>query len=135
MRSHRIALLAIMSLTACATGKNAAELEIARSPAGATLRLTLTGKRKLEGELLELRDNGAVMFLRDGRVALVTWTATSQALAPELDGRYIYGLNMPPRADVKANLILVSHFPQGMTPDIEARYLASKGQKELVIIR
>ena len=63
------------------------------------------------------------------------WSVTSNAAAEGVPGTPTsYGLKVQPSANVLNNLISVSHFPQGMTPEIQARFLAAHKQSEIVVI-
>lgn len=135
MKSHRIAVvIAALSLAACHIGANAANLHSARNPEGVTLRLYTT-RGLMEGELLSMREDGALVSLLDGRVALVPWSITNEARALGLGNTYRYGSRIPPSADVKSRLTLVSHFPHGMTEQIQSRFLALKGQTQIVVLQ
>jgi hypothetical protein len=95
-----------------------------------------TASQRFDAELLEVRSNGIVVARKnDGQIAMVPWTSTRSASAKGLGREYAYGVLIPPSRDVLPNLVKVSHFPQGMTPEIEARILASRGQKEIVVIQ
>lgn len=135
MRFHRIAVMAFgIAAAGCQPGANPAMYQVATSVQGATLQIQTSTGRK-EGELLSVRDDGVIVFLRDGRVALVPWSSTTLVVAKGMGREYQYGSRIPPYASVKKNLILVSHYPQGMTPEIQARVLASKGQAQLVMLQ
>jgi hypothetical protein len=135
MKAHTIvALLLGVSLTGCHIGGNASEYFEARNVRGAIVQI-YTPSGRTEGELLSVRDDGVIAFLRDGRVALVPWRSTTLVAAKGFGQSYQYGSRVPPRPDVKKNLALVSHFPQGMTPEIQSRVLASRGQAQLVMLQ
>jgi len=133
---RKIILLASASfvLGACQMGKNAANLPVAHTVAGATMQIR-TGSQRFDAELLEVRSNGIVVAKKDGQIAMVPWTSTRSASAKGLGREYAYGVLIPPSRDVLPNLVKVSHFPQGMSPEIEAWILASRGQKEIVVIQ
>ena len=132
---HLTVLIASLSASACHIGASAAGYTPATQAAGATMVVT-TETGRLVGELVEVRDNGIVALLSDGRVALVPWSVTSKATAEGVSGiETSYGQKAPPSAGVKANLTAVSHFPQGMTPDIQARFLAAHNQSSILVIQ
>jgi len=137
MTMRQIILLAAASFicTGCQIGKNAANLPVAHTVAGATVQIR-TASQRFDAELLEVRNNGIVVAKKkDGQIAMVPWTSTQQASVKGLGREYRYGILMPPARDVLPNLVKVSHFPQGMTPEIEKRLLASRGQKEIAVIQ
>ena len=132
-----IILLAVTSFvcTGCQIGKNAANLPVAHTVAGAIMEIR-TASQRFDAELLEVRSDGILVAKKkDGQIAMVPWTSTQLASVKGLGREYRYGLLMPPARDVLHNLVKVSHFPQGMTPEIEARILASRGQKEIMVIQ
>lgn len=134
MRSIHIVLAAALLASGCQIGANAANFDVARNPEGVMMRLT-TSSGSIDGELLDVRDNGIVVLQADGRVAFAPWTATSMVVARNIRMPISYSRGQPPSADVRATLILVSHFPHGMTADIEKRILASRGQADMLVIR
>jgi hypothetical protein len=135
MRPLRIAILvAVTGGTACTVGGNAAKWPVAVSPNGATI-VASTTSGKWTGELLDVREDGIVLMLaRDGKIVLAPYGAVKQLQAPKLTSDYnvrLYGF-MDPAA--RRKFAAVSHFPQGMTDQIRARLLASKGQKEIEVL-
>jgi len=135
MKAHRIAVFILgLSLAGCQIGGNASDYFEARNVRGVIVQID-TPKWHTDGELLSVRDDGIIAFLRDGRVALIPWSSTTRAYVKGLGVGYQYGSRIPPTAQAKKNLTLMSHFPQGMTPEIQARFLASKGQTQLVMLQ
>ena len=133
MRNLILLAAALFIGTGCQMGKNAAKFPVAHTVAGATMQITTT--QRFDAELLEVRTNGIVVARKNGPVTMIPWTSIKRASVKGLGREYMFGLLMPPVSSVLFNLEKVSHFPQGMTPDIEARLLASKGQKEIVVIQ
>lgn len=135
MRIHKIMLLSTAIFVAgCTIGQNAAHYAVASHPSGVTLALTANGKR-IVAELLEVRDDGLVVLGSNGIVALAPYKSLDLVEAKALGADYKFGYHMPPNAATKANLVKVSHFPQGMSPEIRLRFLASKGQVEMALIQ
>jgi hypothetical protein len=135
MRNLILLAAASMIFAGCQIGKNAANFPVAHTVAGATIQIR-TASQKFDAELLDVRTNGIVVVKKkDGQVAMVPWTSTQLASVKGLGREYRYGLLMPPARDVIPNLVKISHFPQGMTPEMEAKLLASKGQKEIVVVQ
>lgn len=131
----RITLLTVsLVISACTIGQNAAHYPVAKRPTGVTLTLTSNRKRIL-AELLEVRDDGLVVLRSDGIVGLARYQSLDVVEAKGLGQDYKFGYHLPPNAATKANLVKVSHFPQGMTPEIQSRFLASKGQTEMALIQ
>ena len=134
MRAHRILIMiACLSTAACHFGANAAKWSIAKNTDGAAVQIN-TRSVHADAELIAVRDDGIIAFLHDGRVALVPWSSVTSILAKELGTGYQYGSGVVPSSEVKKNLTLVSRYPQGMTPEIQKRFLASKGQTDLVVL-
>jgi len=134
MRKFLILIAALFISQGCQLGANAGNFPVAHRVNGATLRI-VTKSQRFDGELLEVRDNGIVVSRKDGQVVLVPWLVTQNVSAPGLGRDFSYGFLMPPSRSTIPNLVKVSHFPQGMSPEIEARLLASRGQKEIVVIQ
>jgi len=128
-------LAAALLPAACHLGSTAANYQPAKRAEGATLVIT-TDAGGYKAELLEVGETGVVVLLSEGRVAFVPWGVTRSARAegvPSLTSSY--GLGVPPSDEVRKNLASVSHFPQGMTADIQARFLAAHGQSGIVTLR
>jgi hypothetical protein len=135
MRLRYLTVLIASLVSACHIGATAADYTPATKAEGVTMTIT-TGAGSLAGELVEVRENGIVMLLSDGRVVLVPWSVTTSAAAQGVPGtRTSYGFKTQPGAEVRNNLVAVSHFPQGMTPEIQARFLAAHKQSEIVVIQ
>jgi hypothetical protein len=133
MRTIYVIVAATLSLSACQIGANAAKFEVARNPEGAVVQLT-TAAGKFDAELLEVRDSGIVVLRKDGRVAFAPWKSTRFVSVRNIKMTVGYGGGGPPSRDARTIMVLVSHFPQGMSAEIEKQVLASRGQAEMVVI-
>lgn len=131
---HIILVAAALAGSGCALGKNAAEWQVATHPAGATVRLT-SSSGTMTGELLEMRDDGAVVMRADGKMVFAPYIVISRLEAPGLGSDYVMVGRMPPSRGTRAMLATVSHFPQGMTREIRDRLLAKAGQAEMVLLQ
>ena len=130
-----IVAAALMS-SACRIGGTAAKLEPAAIPQGVSISVATKSGTSYSGELLEVRDGGVVILLTDGKVAFIPWDATAGATTPLVtEVRTSYGSGQRPGAEVRNNLVILSHFPQGMTPEIQAKVLAAHGQSGVTEIR
>jgi hypothetical protein len=126
---------ACFGLMACAHGQNAAEWPIATVGQGATV-MVFTGRGSMEGELLAVKDDGYVLRRRsDRKIALVPFRAVTRINASGLDLDFQLKGNAAAPASTRAKLAAISHFPQGMTPEIQAKVLAAAGQTEIVVIQ
>jgi hypothetical protein len=132
---HLAVLITSLLSSACHIGQSAASYGPATRAEGVTMIIT-TDAGRFTGELVEVKDNGIVALLSDGRVALVPWSATTNAVAQGVPGTSAsYGFKMQPGREARVNLIMMSHFPQGMTPEIQERFLAGHKQAEIVVIQ
>lgn len=115
------ALIALSLVAGCRFGPRMETVSLARSPRGAMMELaTLTGP--VNGELLAVNDDD-VVILQTGRVVNVRFTEIRGARSRELGSDYRFGGQKRPDPDMMARLRRVSHFPQGITPEIQARLL------------
>lgn len=128
MMATRLALgLAAVALAAgCVFGPRPENFGPARGPEGVEALLFFDPPRSMRGELLEVRDS-TMLVLVARRVTLVRFDQLRAArfqLLPRLDlnnGRL-------PSERGRAELRLVSRFPYGLTPELEATLLASYRQ-------
>lgn len=128
MSMTRIApYLAVVALAGgCAFGPRPENFGPARGPEGAEVLLFFDPRRSIRGELLEVRDS-TMLVLVARRVTLVRFDQLRGAriqLLPRLD---LYNGRMPSERG-REELRLVSRFPYGLTPELEATLLASHGQ-------
>lgn len=134
MRLRHLTVL-IVSLSACHLGGSAASYMPATSAEGARMTIS-TETGRFGGELIEVRENGIVVLLSDGKVAMVPWSVTTNAAAQGVPGMLAsYGSKITPGPETRRNLVAVSHFPQGMTPEIQSRFLAAHNQSSIVVIQ
>jgi hypothetical protein len=126
-----IAVLAL-AVTGCVFGANAAVVPFSRTPAGATVTI-LTDKGKYTAELVEVRDSGVV--LRQPALLLIAPFSTMRRLrADHLGSTYSAIVNGGLTPTMRERFRLVSHYPQGMTPEIEKVMLAQVKQTQLVVV-
>lgn len=115
------ALVAISLATGCRFGPKMEKLSVARGPGGAAIEAaTLTGP--VNGELVSVTDDGVVV-LQANRLINVRFAEIRNARFKELGSDYRFGGQKRPDPDRIARLRRVSRFPQGITPEIEARLL------------
>ena len=129
-----ITLFVVTGMTACRFGKNAASLPVATSPRGVMASLTLP-KRKLLVELIEIRDDAMVVQENQHHVLLVPYRLIRSFTPKDLPEPYILKLGERPVGEKRSRLQAVSHFPQGMTPEIQRKVLEAAGQRELVVVQ
>ena len=129
-----ITLLVLSGPAACRFGKNAANLPVATSPRGVMASLILP-TRKLSVELIEIRDDGMVVQENGKQLLLVPYQLIRSFKPKDLPDLYILRSGERPIGEKKSRLEAVSHFPQGMTPQIQRKVLEAAGQRELVVLQ
>lgn len=137
------AILALLS--ACHVGPRIDQIHAARLPAGAYVLIEIAQsgtqkKQKYEGELLEVRDDGLVVALRsdsihDTHIAFVPWNIVYKVKASTLPGIQ----STTPHGERRRKIAIkefriVSRYPQGLSPELLDRLLASFDQKAMDII-
>jgi hypothetical protein len=127
------ALLTLVALVllnnACTFGMTASKFRPAQRPQGVRMVLT-TEQGKLEGELIEVRDTGIVV-LADQKLRFLPYTDIRYS---KLDQYSSYGpisQGRAPKPVAKEQLRLLSHFPQGLSPESMRQLLDVYGQTEL----
>ncbi len=115
----RIAVLIL--LTACSVGTSGRKYAPAKGPAGATVTLELTGQRKLSGELLAVEES-SLLVLENREMVRVPVPLISSGKAPGVS------FNGNTFSQVRERLRLISRFPQGVSPSLEARLLEAYAQ-------
>ena len=134
--------LAAVSLFACHVGPQIKDLDLANNPEGATVEVQVLSadgqdKLKLEGELLEIRDDGIVFSGAgdddaENLLIFVAWSRAARVRATEFSGyRAEVGRSLEWSADTKERFRLISRFPQGITPEIMGGLLATHHQQQL----
>lgn len=130
MRYKTLILVAMLAgVSGCFIGKNAAEWPVAKQPMGATV--TLRSNSTVVGELIEVAEDGVVLKTRAGKLMFAPFSVIDHLAAAGLGPEYSMGRRMPPTQAMRARLAMVSHFPQGMTPEIRQRMLALSGQSQI----
>jgi hypothetical protein len=124
-------VLLVALLAGCNVGPRGDATALALSPRGALIEL-VTRSGELEGELLEVRDDGVVLLTGAGQVTLVAHDAVRRATV-ENGPRGLTGFNMR-SGPTRERLRRLSRFPQGLSPEVEARLLSTYGQSSLVVI-
>ena len=134
MQLRSVFLLAMLSATsACMMGKNAAGWPVAKQPYGATVTVR-TSSGSFTAELIEVTADGFVLK-KSGKLVFAPFSIIDHLAAMKMESRYSMGRRMPPSPAARANLVTISHFPQGMTPEIRGKMLAASGQTELEVLR
>lgn len=122
MPTFRGQLGALILLTACSVGTTGRNYAPAKGPAGATVSLELTGKRTMTGELLAV-EQGSLLMLAGRQLVRVALPVIQFGKAPKVS---FTGGTL--KDAVRQRLRLISRYPQGVSPDLEARLLEAYGQ-------
>lgn len=122
MKPFIAALIAVQLATGCHYGPRMENLNLARSPRGAVVQLTSAG-RTWSGELLAVGADGLVL-LEGRRMVSVPFSQIRDARPTELGSGYRIGGGQRPNPETLARLRRVSHFPQGITPEIHTKLSA-----------
>jgi hypothetical protein len=93
----------------------------AQGPAGATVSIDLNDKRKIRGELLAVEE-ATLLLLQQREVIRV---AVAQIRTGKAAKVKFAGPNLA--ASTRERLRLVSRYPQGVSPELEARLLEAYG--------
>jgi hypothetical protein len=121
MKPFFTALVAMSMVTGCRFGPKIEQVSLARSPRGAMYEVTkFVGV--VNGELLAVIDDGLVV-LEGQRMVTVPFSEIRDARTSELGSDYRVRDGKRPNPQLMARLRRVSHFPQGITPEIQARLL------------
>lgn len=135
MRIEMILLLAAVSaLPACTIGKTAAKWPVATEAKGTRVRF-VSASGSSSGELLEVRNDGVVILRSDGRLIFAPYDVLGNFEAIDLGARYAFSGHVPPDKQTHERLTMVSHFPQGMTPEIRTILLRNAKQTDLDLLR
>lgn len=121
MKPFFAALIVVSLAAACRFGPKIEQVSLARSPRGAMYAVT-RAVGTVNGELLTVTDEGFVVL--DGqRMVTIPFAEIRDARSPELGKDYRLRDGKRPDPQLMARLRRVSHFPQGITPEIQARLL------------
>lgn len=123
MKPFIAAILAASLVTGCRFGPKIEEFQLARVPRGALAQVSRTSGQLNNGELLAV-DSVGLVILEGRRMVSVPFVEIREARFPEMGGGYTFGRGKPPSPEAVAMLRRISQFPQGITPEIQARLSA-----------
>lgn len=132
-------ILAVFFLGGCHTGPMIHKLEEPRQPFGANVEIEVsqTGTSRsldYEGELIEVSDDGLVFASRSiagapSRVTFAPWPRIRSVEATELPGyKSTRRGSKSHRPESIEEMRIVSRFPQGLSPELMEKLLASFDQ-------
>ena len=125
MHTRILGVLLVASAFGCHAGPKAENLGVARSPFGAMGTIDPQRGNSIQGELLAA-DDSALVVLRGRTMIVVPYSNIRRATFPALGYVYARPGEAPDAATVRS-LRLVSHFPQGISPDLRPRLMAIYG--------
>lgn len=124
-----IALCATM--LGCHFGQRIEDFDVAHQPGGATAEVRQASGTIISGELLAVSDSNIIM-LWSGAVTGVPYARTRSMSFEILHIRLEHGER--PSPDQLERLRLVSRFPQGVTPELRPRLLATYHQNAIMSV-
>ena len=122
----------LLAMFACSYGPRPENFGPARTPEGVQATVYFAQRESLTGELLAVRDSSMVLLV-GRRVTVVRFDAIAGARFESLP-RLELRRRRAPEGRHRDELRLVSRFPYGLTPEIEAALLAAHGQERLDLI-
>lgn len=142
---RRIALLAVVTLSACRFGTTPKDIDWVNSPDGARIALRVVGEpQDRVGELLAVSDTDVVMRspevvvgteLRRPKLTRVAWSRVYAIDVDRLDGSYDVMRGQRVTDAERRKLTLISRFPQGISAEILAKLLTSTKQTAIEEIK
>ena len=141
MRAVAAIVLLASATSGCAFGMTADKFVPGRGPEGIRSEVT-TSSARFDGELIAVRDDALLLLASvaapgggtpappnaSRMVRLIPFTAIVSAQFHQLGPRFQIRRGRAPSGRVKERLRLVSRFPHGMSPAIEADLLKAYGQ-------
>ena len=125
--------LSLLAFSACAIGKSGKDLAIATIPGGAQATVVSRGGA-IAGELVAVRDDGVVLSAQK-QLSFFPFASLGGLTIGQMKGDYKLAAGERPSREKLDRLRLVSHFPQGLTPEVERRLLAQLGQTAIVTVQ
>ncbi len=133
-----IALLAVVTLSACRFGPSPKDIDWVNSPDGARIALRVVGEpQDRVGELLAVNDESVMLRsyevvegveLRRPKITRVLWSRVYAIDVDKLDSSYDVMRGQRVTNGARRNLALISRFPQGISPEILAKLLTATKQ-------
>ena len=114
----------------CSFGMTAKKFPPALSPKGVTMRV-VTDQQMISGELIEVRDTG-IVILADQKLRLLPYSSIVTANAEGIGSSLKIEGRRTPDPEVHDRLRLLSHFPQGLSPQLLQELLGRYGQTRLM---
>ena len=121
MRLLPALVLTLSALAGCQVGTHARNYQPATGPAGAMVNIELSDKSRIMGELLAVESQA--LLVRASELIRVPLATIRSGKAPKVgfDGRL--------QGTTRERLRLISRYPQGVSPELEAELLQAYGQR------
>lgn len=116
------AVMAVSLVSGCRFGPKLENVSLAKAPRGTMMEVTRVSG-VVNGELLAVTDD-ALVVLEGKRIVTIPFVEIRDARSSELGRDYRISGQKRPNPESMARLRRVSHFPQGITPEIEAKLLS-----------
>jgi hypothetical protein len=138
-----MAVSVLALLHACVSvGPEISKMPVLQRPQGAMISIDVKQagtrqRRKYEGELIEVHDDGMVVAAKsdassDVRLILFPWSVIYRIQAPQLPGFEFTFISSGARVkSATEKMNLVSRYPQKLSPELMARLLASYHQESI----
>ena len=123
MRPFALIVLSLTLLAGCQVGTHARNYPPATGPAGAIVNIELSDRSKLTGELLAVEPTS--LLLRIPELVRVPLAQVRSGRAPKV------GFDGKLKGNSRERLRLISRYPQGVNPELEAQLLQAYGQDEV----
>ena len=140
-----IALLAVLTLSACRFGTTPGDIDWVNSPEGARIALRVVGElQDRVGELLAVDDESVMLRsyevvegveLRRPKLTHVLWSRVYAIDVDKLGGSYDVMRGQRVTDTERRKLALISRFPQGISSELLTRLLAANKQAAIEEIR
>jgi len=125
--------LSLLAFSACVIGKSGKDLAIAAIPGGAQATVVSRGGA-ISGELVAVRDDGVVLSAQK-QLSFFPFASLGGLTIGQMKDDYRLSPGERPSREKLDRLRLVSHFPQGLTPEVERQLLAQLGQAAIVTVQ
>lgn len=133
-RALLLTFTAVVSLASCRFGTNPKNVDWVNSPSGARVALRVKDEpADRVGELLAADDDG--VLLRGTSLVRVAWDRVYAIDVDQLSGNYDVMRGQKIMFETKRRLMLVSRFPQGVSPELMTQLLALNKQSQLERIK
>lgn len=138
--------IGMSSCTLATLGENVAESELATQPNGSDVDVILMDNGRLSGELLAVHSSSVVILVKNHVNGLKgihenttlpaiaeVWFTSARNISATHDSERIVG-NGELTSDEKDDVVYLSRFPQGISPQLMSDLLEAYNQEDLITI-